>query len=104
MRYPERASFTATLYGRDETNDLALLHTEMNNNSAASFRIRFRLGERVAAYGFPYAGLLSSSGNFTLGNVTSESGMNDDTVFFKYLLRFNPAIVGDHCSIWLEAL
>ena len=94
VRYSERASFPATLYGRDETNDLALLHTEMNNNTPASFRTRFRLGERVAAYGFPYAGLLSSGGNFTLGNVTSESGMNDDTRFLQISAPIQPGNSG----------
>ena len=29
VRYPERASYTATISGQDATNDLALLHTEM---------------------------------------------------------------------------
>jgi S1-C subfamily serine protease len=94
VRPPKRASFTATLYGRDETNDLALLRTEMNNESTASFRIRFRLGERVAAYGFPYAGILSSSGNFTLGNVTAESGMKDDTRFLQISAPIQPGNSG----------
>jgi uncharacterized protein YecT (DUF1311 family) len=94
VRYPERASFTATLHGRDETNDLALLRTELNSESVASFRIRPRLGDRVAAYGFPYAGLLSSSGNFTLGNVTAESGMNDDTRFLQISTPIQPGNSG----------
>ena len=83
VRYEERASYRATIYGQDNANDLALLHTEMNNLSVASFRFRLRLGESVAAYGFPYSGNLSSSGNFTLGNVTSLTGMKDDTRFFQ---------------------
>ena len=29
VRYPERASYTATISGQDATNDLVLLHTEM---------------------------------------------------------------------------
>jgi S1-C subfamily serine protease/uncharacterized protein YecT (DUF1311 family) len=94
VRYPERASFTTKLYGRDETNDLALLHTEMSSASVASFRIRPRLGERVAAYGFPYAGLLSSSGNFSLGNVTAESGMSDDTRFLQISTPIQPGNSG----------
>jgi S1-C subfamily serine protease len=94
VRYPDRASFTATPYGRDETNDLALLRTELSNESNASFRIRPRLGDRVAAYGFPYAGLLSSSGNFTLGNVTAESGMNDDSRFLQISTPIQPGNSG----------
>jgi len=59
VRYPERASYTATLSGQDNTNDLALLHTEMPNLSVASFRFQPLLGEAVATYGFPYSHLLS---------------------------------------------
>jgi S1-C subfamily serine protease len=83
VRYPDRPWYSATLSGLDETNDLALLHTEMGNVSVASFRSRLRLGDSVASYGFPYPGVLSSSGNFTVGNVTSLSGISDDTRFLQ---------------------
>jgi hypothetical protein len=51
----------------------------MSGQSIASFRHGPRLGEAVATYGFPYHGILSSSGNFTLGNVTSMTGMGLST-------------------------
>ena len=38
-----------------------------------------RLGESVAVFGFPLHGLLATSGNFTLGNVTAVAGIGDDT-------------------------
>ena len=38
VRYPERASYAATISGQDATNDLVLLHTEMPDLSVASFR------------------------------------------------------------------
>ena len=60
VRYPERASYTATISGQDATNDLVLLHTEMPHLSVASFRFQPLLGEPVATYGFPYSGILSS--------------------------------------------
>ena len=69
MRCPERASHAATIYCQDNANDLAILHTDMNSLAAVSFRFQPRFGEAVATYGFPYFGLLSSSGNFTLNNV-----------------------------------
>jgi serine protease Do len=72
---PERASAGA----QDDTNDLALLQSELSNSEIASFRFGPRLGEPVATFGFPFSGLLSSGGNFTLGNITSLSGLNDDT-------------------------
>jgi serine protease Do len=94
VRYPDRASYPATISGQDSTNDLALLHTDMANLSIASFHLQPRLGESVAAYGFPYAGVLSSSGNFTLGNVTSLSGMRDDTRFFQISTPIQPGNSG----------
>lgn len=94
VRYPERTSYTATISGQDNTNDLALLHTDMDNLSVVSFHIRPRLGEAVAVYGFPYADVLSSSGNFTVGNVTSLSGMGDDTRFLQISAPVQPGNSG----------
>ena len=94
VRYPDQASHPATISGLDETNDLALLRTDMTGPSIASFHLRPRLGEPVATYGFPYAGLLSSSGNFTLGNVTSLSGMRDDTRFLQMSTPIQPGNSG----------
>src|SRR5262249_14029401 len=78
VRYPERTSYTATIPGQDATNDLVLLHTEMPHLSVVSFRFQPLLGEAVATYGFPYSGVLSPTGNFTLGNITALSGIKDD--------------------------
>jgi serine protease Do len=94
VRYPERESYVATIYGQDNANDLALLRTGMSNRSVASFRFQPRLGERVATYGFPYSGLLSSSGNFTLGDITALSGMKDDTRFLQISTPTQPGNSG----------
>jgi serine protease Do len=94
VRYPSQAEHAATIFGQDETNDLALLHTDLNSGSFATFRTKLRLGDSVAAYGFPYAGVLSASGNFTLGNVTSLSGMGDDTRFLQISTPTQPGNSG----------
>jgi serine protease Do len=94
VRYPEQPSHTATISGQDETNDLAVLLTGMDSLSVASLHVGPRLGEPVATYGFPYAGVLSSSGNFTLGNVTSLSGMKDDTRFLQTSAPVQPGNSG----------
>jgi S1-C subfamily serine protease len=94
VRYPERASYTATISGQDATNDLVLLHTEMPHLSVASFRFQPLLGEAVATYGFPYSGVLSSSGNFTWGNITALSGMKDDTRFLQTSTPIQPGNSG----------
>ncbi len=94
VQYPERASHAATIYAQDNSNDLAILHTDMKSLAVASFRFQPRLGEAVATYGFPYFGLLSSSGNFTLGNVTALSGMRDDTRFVQMSTPIQPGNSG----------
>ena len=94
VRYPDRRSYTATISGQDETNDLALLQTDMANQSVAAFRFRARLGEPVAAYGFPYFDLLSSSGNFTTGSVTSLSGLKNDSRFIQIQAPVQPGNSG----------
>jgi serine protease Do len=79
VKYPEYKAEKAYTTGGDETNDLLLLKTEMGNKAIAAFRSGPRVGEASYAYGFPLPGLLSNSGNFTIGNVTSLSGVNNDT-------------------------
>jgi S1-C subfamily serine protease len=83
VRYPNGDWRAATVSGRDDTNDLALLHTDLEGAAIASFRLQSQVGEPVAAYGFPYAGLLSSSGNFTTGTLAALSGVNDDSRFIQ---------------------
>jgi len=79
VSYPGRRPERADAVARDEANDLALLRSELHHSEIAAFRFGPRLGEPVATYGFPFSGLLSSGGNFTLGNITSLTGLNDDS-------------------------
>ena len=94
VRYPDHRWSKATIEGQDNTNDLALLHTDMENLSVASFRLQSRVGEPVAAYGFPYAGLLSSTGNFTMGNVAALAGIDDDSRFIQISAQVQPGNSG----------
>jgi S1-C subfamily serine protease len=59
-----------------------------------------RLGEMVAAFGYPWRGLLSTTGNFTLGNVTSLTGLRDDT---RYLQISTPVQPGNSGGPLLDA-
>jgi hypothetical protein len=67
VKYPGYRGASAYVASRDETNDLARLTTEMNEIGIAKFVMGRRVGQRVATYGFPLSGILSSSGNFTFG-------------------------------------
>lgn len=69
---------------RDTNNDLALLKVEAKSTSRhATIRAGVKIGEQVAVFGYPLVGLLSTNGNFTLGNVSATTGTNDDTRFLQ---------------------
>ncbi len=69
----------ARVLAKDKVNDLAIISTDLTPEKVANVRTSVRLGEQVAAFGFPFSGLLSSGGNFTLGNVTALTGLKDDS-------------------------
>ncbi len=70
---------TGRVLARDERNDLALVESDKPNEAVAKLRGGVRLGEDVAAFGFPLNGLLATSGNFTRGGVTATAGLLDDS-------------------------
>lgn len=53
-----------------------------------------RLGETVAAFGFPLTQLLATSGNFTLGNITAMAGIGDDTRYIQISAPVQPGNSG----------
>src|SRR3954466_3987788 len=59
------------ILARDAKNDLALIRSPARAQKVARFRTSIRVGEEIAAFGFPHSGLLASSGTFTIGTVTS---------------------------------
>src|SRR5690606_19096839 len=76
----------------DQANDLALLKVGKAVEQFAQFNMRVRLGEPVAAFGYPLSSILSSGGNFTLGSVTALSGLRDDS---RYLQTSAPVQPGN---------
>ena len=91
---PGYPSSDARIVGVDATNDLALLTTGMGTKMVPPLRIGVRVGESVFVYGFPLAGLLSSSGNFTVGNVTSVAGLGDDSRILQISAPVQPGNSG----------
>jgi serine protease Do len=94
IRYPGHRLASAYVASRDETNDLALLETEMNNLGVAKFATVTRVGQQVATYGFPLSGILSSTGNFSIGNVASLAGIKDDTRALQTSVPIQPGNSG----------
>ena len=88
------------LIGSDETNDLAVIKSDITPLKVANVRIGIRLGEPVAVFGYPLSHVLASSGNFTLGNVTALAGLRDDT---RHLQISAPVQAGNSGGPLLDA-
>lgn len=73
----------AQLLARDASNDLAVLKIAGPVEKTLALRPNVRLGEAVAAFGFPHSNILATTGNFTLGNVTALAGLKDDTRYLQ---------------------
>jgi S1-C subfamily serine protease/Holliday junction resolvasome RuvABC ATP-dependent DNA helicase subunit len=69
----------AQVLARDATNDLALLKVDFASDHVATLRAGVRIGEEIAAFGYPLQGVLSAGGNFTVGNVSALAGLKNDS-------------------------
>lgn len=91
----EGATAPATLASSDKANDLALLRTRIVPREIAALRkAPVELGEGVAAFGYPLASVLSSSGNFNRGDVSATEGMKDDTRHMQISIPVQPGNSG----------
>ncbi len=69
----------AQVLARDTQNDLALLKVDFAPDQVATLRAGVRVGEEIAAFGYPLQGMLTSAGNFTTGNVSALAGIQNDS-------------------------
>lgn len=91
--FMDQASWSdAQKIASDAENDLAILSTDLAPPRVAALRIGSRLGEFVAAFGYPHLDILATSGNFTQGNVTALAGIGDDS---RYLQISAPVQAGN---------
>ena len=75
--------FDAQQIAVDSSNDLALLRLPKTPRQFVTIRAEIRLGEEIETFGFPHVEMLSSGGNFTLGNVTALTGLGDDSRYIQ---------------------
>jgi S1-C subfamily serine protease len=80
----------------DKQNDLAAfkLVTGVGKPHLPLRRSQPRLGEDIAAYGFPLSGLLSDSIKVTTGNINSLVGMENDTRYLQVSTPLQPGNSG----------
>jgi S1-C subfamily serine protease len=94
VKYPTYKAVQAYVVGFDAKNDLAVLKTSLSHDGIASFRLRGKLGEFVASYGFPFGNVLSTSGNFTTGGLTALRGIDDDSSTIQVSTPIQPGNSG----------
>jgi serine protease Do len=91
VRYPVYEPVNANIRARDPANDLALLSTKLLASGFPSFRLNLKQGEQIASYGFPYGADFAS---FTMGNVTSVVGLDNNTSAFQMSAPVQPGNSG----------
>jgi S1-C subfamily serine protease len=94
VRYGTDEARPARVQAKDLANDLALIATEITPEAVATIRGKVRLGDQVEAFGYPFSGLLSSGGIFTLGNVTALTGVRDDSRMLQISAPIQPGNSG----------
>jgi hypothetical protein len=92
---PGEARRAARIIAEDKDADLALIYAQGLPGPVASLRSTpARLGEQVFAFGFPLAGALSSSGNFTSGLVSALRGLGDRVGELQFTAPVQPGNSG----------
>jgi S1-C subfamily serine protease/Holliday junction resolvasome RuvABC ATP-dependent DNA helicase subunit len=92
----------AQVIARDAANDLALLKVPARSEQVAHLRAGVRIGEEIAAFGYPLLGTLSTGGNFTTGNVSALAGFKNDSRHVQITAPIQPGNSGgpvvDQCG------
>jgi len=83
-----------TVIARDKTNDLAVIATDVKPQSFAALRLGAKVGEPVSAFGYPLTGILTTTGNFTTGNISATAGIGDDTRMLQISAPVQPGNSG----------
>lgn len=88
-------SIDAKLVKSDPRNDLAAL--QVSAQFPRSFQLAeqpAQLGAKIAVFGYPLYGTLTTGGNFTLGSVTGLSGSRDDQRYLQISAPVQPGNSG----------
>jgi S1-C subfamily serine protease len=96
VQFPSKDSETAVLVARDQRNDLAVIRTGKPLTSIVAFRdgAPVRAGDAVVALGYPLSGLLASTANVSVGNVSALAGLGDDSRYLQISAPVQPGNSG----------
>jgi lipoprotein NlpI len=91
-----KESQLAVLVARDQKNDLAVVRINNPPASVAAFReaAPLRAGDAVVALGYPLSGLLATTANLTVGNVSALAGLGDDSRYLQISAPVQPGNSG----------
>jgi S1-C subfamily serine protease len=92
--YGTDAPRPAQLVAQDAANDLALLKVDFAGAPVATLRGGVRIGEEIAAFGYPLLDRLSSGGNFTVGHVSALAGLKNDSRHIQISAPIQPGNSG----------
>jgi hypothetical protein len=86
---------TGRVVAVDQRNDLALVETGRSPKAVAEFGgSGAKVGENIWAFGFPLAGLLATSGNFSGGIVAALAGLDNDSRMLQISAPVQPGSSG----------
>jgi tetratricopeptide (TPR) repeat protein len=96
VQFSDGNSESAVLAARDQKNDLAVIRMNTPPASIAIFRegAPIRAGDAVVALGYPLSGLLASTTNVSVGNVSALAGLGDDSRYFQISAPVHPGNSG----------
>jgi S1-C subfamily serine protease len=99
MRLAPGNSEVGVLVASDEKNDLALVRLKDNRNpppSVAVFRegAPIRAGDAIVALGYPLSGVLATTANVSVGNVSALAGLADDSRYLQISAPVQPGNSG----------
>jgi len=96
VQLTSKESQLAVLVARDQKNDLAVVRINNAPPSVAAFRegAPVRAGDAVVALGYPLSGLLATTANLTVGNVSALAGLGDDSRYLQISAPVQPGNSG----------
>jgi peptidylprolyl isomerase len=96
VKLPLKSTEAAILVTRDQKNDLAVVRINTHPTSVALFRegAPLRAGDTVVALGYPLSGLLATTANLTVGNVSALAGLGDDSRYVQISAPVQPGNSG----------
>jgi S1-C subfamily serine protease len=94
LQQPGGLSQSGRVVATDVKNDLAVIVANVKPPAVAALLAGVRLGENIAVFGFPPMDRLSTTGNFTIGYVSSLAGLKDNTAVIQISAPIQPGNSG----------